>query len=496
MKNKVIIYSPFVLWSPHFETDLEIIEKHLQNGDTVSILNCSGQLPTCATNPYHKNIICSMCRSRFKKGIKWIGTNRVNVVEIYNVNDIQRQQIDGYSKMRFDSIDQIRNINIDDADIGMSAISSTVSQLREPRLDLNKHEKLIRTHLVSASIVYYSIYNHLKRDKPDLVVIFNGRYAQVRPALRVCQKMDIKTYVHERAGVLDRYSMTLNTYPHNINAIKHEIEEIYRKSELTDMQKQELAYEWYEERRNNKQQNWYSFTSRQKQNMLPEIDKVKTNLVIFNTSEEEFVATEEWLNPFYKDQNEGIVKILKSLQNNKRIKIYLRIHPNLANLNISQNEELTQISREYPELTVIPADSEISTYSLIDACDVVLTFGSTVGIEAVYRNKPSILMGRAFYEDLGGCIKPSSHDELIELLNSIDDVNSVNRIGAKTKQIAVIKYGLFNKLWGQKFLYAKPYDVENTSMAKDGKQVFIKPSIFLRLINKINSSILLSNQIG
>jgi len=60
----------------------------------------------------------------------------------------------------------------------------------------------------------------------------------------------------------------------------------------------------------------------------------------------------------------------------------------------------------------------VDSYDIVSAADVVLTFGSTIGIEAAYYGKPSILLGRAVYEDLGSCYVPSSHDELMKLLSS------------------------------------------------------------------------------
>ena len=60
--------------------------------------------------------------------------------------------------------------------------------------------------------------------------------------------------------------------------------------------------------------------------------------------------------------------------------------------------------------------SSISSYALLDACNTALSFGSTMGVEAVYAGKPSILVGRCVYERLGSFYTPQSHDEVVSLL--------------------------------------------------------------------------------
>jgi hypothetical protein len=92
------------------------------------------------------------------------------------------------------------------------------------------------------------------------------------------------------------------------------------------------------------------------------------------------------------------------------------MHPNLRKVD---NEDVREVLRlTAPFLTVIPPDSPVSTYALLESADRVLTFGSSAGIEAVYWGTPSILAGHSLYRELGGTYNPASHDELVTLLKS------------------------------------------------------------------------------
>ena len=89
---------------------------------------------------------------------------------------------------------------------------------------------------------------------------------------------------------------------------------------------------------------------------------------------------------------------------------------------------------------------------MLDASDVVLTFGSTIGIEATYRGKPSILAGHAFYEHFDSTYKVSSHADVMRLIQS--------DLSAKPEQGALM-YGHYMRTRGIDFEYWKARDFKN-----------------------------------
>lgn len=94
----------------------------------------------------------------------------------------------------------------------------------------------------------------------------------------------------------------------------------------------------------------------------------------------------------------------------------MRVHPNLAGTQQSYLDLLSSLN--HSKFIVIPAESKISTYSLLFKCDKVITFGSSVGVEATYWGKPSILLGTCFYKHLDVAYMPETTDHLLELLES------------------------------------------------------------------------------
>jgi len=481
MNKTVVIYSPFAVWPLHFETDLELAYDHILHNDKVIILQCNGILPICEPNPNHYWETCLKCKSRFKSGIKWLGKNNIICLDLLNLNDSQNKEIGRINSASFQTVEDIRKYRIDNADIGLSALTSTVTFLHDPEPDLNTHKNILLRNVQTAAIVYYSIFNNLSTIKPDKFILYNGRYSPLRPALRAGLKLHIKTYVHERAGIKNKYSLYLNTYPHDLENQKRIIQFINSTSDIDFTEKRNIALSWYEERLKGVQQNWYSYISNQKPGKIPRDfppDKIK--IAFFINSEDEFVAFEEWKNPFYRNQNEGLERILNDLYLDKRFKFYLRIHPSLANVDNTQTKELRRIAQEFKPLIIIDPDSDISTYSLAQNCDIIISFGSTVGIEAMYLNTPSILMGRALYEDLGGVIKPAYHAELIEILKGFAANKTFPRTEDREK--ALVDYGFYQKSFGHPFRHTKMYNLFKVSMTKNGSEYFVKSSILIRVL--------------
>ena len=433
---------PFCDWTSHLATDLEIAAKHIAKGDEVHIIQCSGDLPSCEANPNHFKLRCTICKSKRNKGLALINFPEINRHEL-TLNDFIRD----VDLPDFSSIQELKDFQIENVDVGMTVASSLISMTRESEPNISHFSNFIHENLSTSIAIYDAIKYHLLQIKPDVFYLFNGRFVAFRPALRAAQDLGIKTFVHERAGVLERYTLIEDTYPHDIEYQKAQIEKYWNDSR-TSTEKEKLARQWFKNRKSGKSQSWYSFTKLQKKGNLPDgFDSSIRNIVIYVSSEDEFEAVGGWQNPIYKNQSDAIYRIINS-NTDSNIMFYVRIHPNLKGLNNTQTRELAELKGV--NLTIIPADSKIDSYELMDACEKVITFGSTVGIESVFWGKPSILAGRSLYEGLKGCYIPKDNNEMTKLINS--HLYPLSNLGA-------LKYGYWQSIAGISYIYYKPESI-------------------------------------
>jgi len=471
-RKEILIFNPYAIWSYHLAIDLEIIKKHLDAGDSITVLTCNEDLSSCIINPLHDLLTCQICIAGRTQGFKLLGfTNDVKFLNVVSLSQNDEQLLATFPKY-VSNLRELKSLNIESFDIGLCVAGDLITYLREPYPNPKKHKEFVKNNIESSLKIYLSIKNHIRKIKPDKIYVFNGRFGAVRPVIRAAQLLSVDFDVHERAQVQGKYSLVNGTYPHDLSIVKSVITSSWANSNLKETDKIEMASQWFTERKSGKDQAWYSFT--QSQNEIPDfINKDKINVIIFNSSQDEFETIEGWENHLYKSQNQGIFKLAHALQNDKSIDVYLRIHPNLRHVDNSQTKPLSRLKNRYQNFHIIDADSPVNSYELMDIADCIITFGSTMGIEAAFFKKPSLLVGRSSYEHLDACTIIQSHQELLDVIMNKkfglpDEIKDRRKYNAS-------KYGFYMKTDGINLEIFKQ-DGVNRMIFKDGKSLDEFPS--------------------
>lgn len=419
---KVLFYFYPAVEYIHFAIRTELVLQHIKNGDDVHFLfyeeYTEEEKKKDAFTPY-------VLPAEDASGLINIPVNKRHFVKFDNSLPENIPE--------FETIDDLKNFMIEDIDIGSAVASTLITRLDEPKPQLKNYKHMIHPMIKNACSLYKSVYETLGSIKPDLFYIFNGRHYYNRPALRAAQKLKTETIVYDKPQQkCYKYIYSMNILSHEIEEIKKQIENCWETYETVE-ERERIAKSWFTEKREGNDN--LSFTKEQTKSKLPDnFDENRMNIGIFNSTESEYEAIPSWKHDVFGEQNVILKKILESV-NDSNIHFYLRMHPNLKNIQNSQIQEIN--SFKYPNLTVIPPESDIDSYSLIDSCSKVVVFRSTIGIEAAYSGKPVILAGRSKYEDLGGCYKPQSYYELTELIEKKElEPLSDNQ---------ALKFGYYNK---------------------------------------------------
>jgi hypothetical protein len=440
----VAVFSSHLLLASHYETELEIILSHQKKGDQVTHLVCNKELPSCDTNPYHTQEACERCVSKRLNGVKLLDLG-LQERSFFFLTKEDKKRIAELPKT-FSSIKDLQSLWIDNYEIGYSIASSIISLNRNPNPDLEP--RLIERYIISCAGVYFSMINYLKANPTDLVYTFNGRFSHTKAVLRACNKMEITCNLHERGNSLNHYSLFKDIGIHDLKNTHRLIEESWNNADPKI--REQIATDWYTTRIGGKMQNWFSFLADQVIELPDNWDNSKHNIVICNSSEDELASLgDDWKNVIYKNQLEGITRIVQDTTDVKNIHIYLRIHPHLAKV---KNEDVLKLSSmQAPHLTVIPATSKLSTYHLVNNSNVTLTFGSTIGMEATFLRKPSVCAGKSFYYYLNGAYNPTTHEEVLGLL--------IQNLEPKPLDEA-LKFAYFFATFGVQFIHYKPIDFD------------------------------------
>lgn len=424
----------------HQATETELMMRRKEQGNEIFILFCNAELLTCSLNATHNLIGCALCQQRARSLADRVG------VPMKNRFFMDRRLFPAsFPKPIPADLTKLMDLNIGGVNVGRGAVSSTISILREYALDLNgPHRTLMELELCNAVGALLNYKRILDIIEPDEVVLFNGRHSETLPLLGLCQDRGVHFVCHERGSSPQHFQEFVNVLPHSIQFRRKVLKTLW---ESTPAKTREAgAIKWFEDKRKGASRDDRSYLDGMDIGQLPAgYDRSKHNIVIFNSSEDELWTISEWRTPLFSNQNEVVTQVLAELNGRNDVHIYVRMHPNLSVVDNQQTREL--YSLEQDNLTVIKPRDPVDSYSLCSAADVILTFASTIGIEATYWGTASVLYGRSFYEGEEAVYEPQSFDQLISTLTTL---------GLPPKPRAnAYKYGYFVSHYGETYRYAE-----------------------------------------
>lgn len=417
---KVMIFGPVGLNAYHFETELELAQRHLDGGDEVTWVRCVGLLPACDWNRKHDLGACLVCTSIAHRGRSLL-SRPVAIRSLPELSASDRAIV--AATPRPQTLDDLRALTVGASsgdsfaafDLGLGVLSSLVSLFRDPKPDVMRHQALVHDLLVASHGVYRSMLRLLETERPDRVYLFNGRFALQRAAMRACEARQVCFLTHERGRDYQHFELYENHLPHDPDRFYDRAIDAWTAADATA--RDAVARRYFEDRAAGLQQSWFSFTAEQRAGLLPPgFNPRQRNMAVFISSEDEFVAISDlWRHELYRDQQDGIERLAADLMQHKDIHLVVRVHPNLRGLDNTQTRGLRTLAR-WPNLTLVPAESEVSSYAIMRACEKTISFGSTMGIEAVFWGYPSIVLGPSFYRRFEGPCRPRSHEEALRLV--------------------------------------------------------------------------------
>jgi hypothetical protein len=451
--------------SPILEIELELIKERLNQGDKITLYNCNDKLPTCFFNNSRVQTVCNVCKKNFITGL-----NSLNIKNKINIKDLDLSKISTkeFNIKKYNFYTDVKNFTYKGSNLGYGIVSSLVSKYSDHKL-INVPESVLEREIMLSIKIYDFFIKELMVFKPDQIYFFNGRITESHAIREVCKKLNINYFTYENPFVRkDRFSI------HDLNFINSK--------KVIQFIKSFKSYEALEKILN-KLKNLVSpfharqLLKRQIKNLLPKnFDKNKRNIVIFNSSMDEFESIPNLQHKIYQpDNNFGIKKILHDFRKYKEFFFYIRVHPGLNRVSqkISQINDVLKLEDTYSNVKIIRSYEKIDSYQLLQVCEKTLTFGSTIGAEATYWGKPSIVLNNSYYDNLNCVYTPRNHNQVIKLIKK-------KNLKPKKKTNSY-KYFIFYFFYGNKF---KHFQINKSGLlCYKGKM--IRAEKYFILLNKI-----------
>ena len=344
----------------------------------------------------------------------------------------------------FNNIQELKDYTYQGYKLGMCAASSIISLVRDHKLNTKTYTHKINRELKNTIDILTTIDNYNKELSPELVYVFNGRMSVYAPIVLFCKENHINFKTFEFSFSFYKYHLLTNEIPHNRTYRTKRMIELWNDATIPANEKQKIGISFFENQRGGVSTVEKSYIGLQNKELDKELLQGKEVITFFNSSIDEFAAVPGWEDYIYifEDETKAIEEICLHYINDETKIFILRIHPNLKFVDNTQNRQLLRL-KTLKNLIIIEAHSPIRSYSLLDASNKVITFGSTIGVEACYYEKPVICLGLSFYEHLDVAYIPKNKEELYSYIDN-------KHLIAKPKENA-LPYGYWFNSFGEPY---------------------------------------------
>lgn len=198
------------------------------------------------------------------------------------------------------------------------------------------------------------------------------------------------------------------------------------------------------------------------------LSSFKKNYLFICTTDYEHQAIANDIKKFYinkkwSDQFEAIKTIVNIIKKKNDSVLYIKSHPNFDNTTELHNKILN-ISRD--NIVYLPPNKKIDTLHLINNCNLVFSFGSSLELYSVYKKKRVISFFKAWWSRFNFILYPKNSQDLKNLINySEQNIQMKNTKNYNLLKVCFfiasngIKYKLFKPLGHSRgFFYCKKFN--------------------------------------
>ena len=480
-KNTLFKISP-PIW-PIFEVEIEMIKKEIEKKNQVTLITCDGNKKFCVANENMNKIKCSYCKKRLKDGLNFI--KKFHKEKITTLNESQKYELNAKlskSIKKLKTKDDLIKMKYKTIDVGSSIFSTLSTQFNNENFSILKNKQLIIEILNQSVCSFENFKEVLKKKVFHKILIFNGRIYNYRALLRYSQKYKLNSYCYDYSYFShEKYLIKKNDFTQNLNTRAKEIFSLHKKRRGTINEKILIKNGtfFFKNRLKKKNSGPFPVFNAVQQKVLPkEYSKKKINISIYPSSDiESSLVTDSIKRFFYKDQLTAIKKILGEFSDNQNIFFWIRLHPNSIN-DFENTKNFINLEKNFLNLKVIKPLSDISTYELVKNSNLVITFGSTIGIESVFLKKNVINLGPSAYQEFKLDYQPSNHFETIKIISKLilnkkfNDKLHLNSIYAADAMVEQ----------GERLTYLKRKDIFNSYFLINGKKFKFQKFDFIYFI--------------
>ncbi len=269
--------------------------------------------------------------------------------------------------------------------------------LKNPLYEKNQKNKKLFEKIQKRNLNFaIKFKSFVKKNKFDNYIIDSGSWAEYGVAFTILQELG-KTitcygYKNDKKSIM----ISKNTPFNNLN-----VDEAWKKMKNNCIRKSSFTIEKISKKKFYKKDVFLNFHTEdplKKQKIYKKLFLKKNNytiLILTNLAFDTTVLTKK-TNYLFKSHFDWLKKTIDFLGTKNNCNIIIRPHPaeKLTNCNMSCERYINNyLDKLRDNFIVLPSQTSINTYGLIDIADLGLVYSSDIGWEMVLKNKPVISGG-------------------------------------------------------------------------------------------------------
>lgn len=301
-----------------------------------------------------------------------------------------------------------------------------------------------RRWVEQAALSYMWVYDQtqqlIRERGVSAIVLYNGRFTHDQAAASAAAALGVKVLYYDAGGMETGFDLTTHSM-HDWEQLQDRM--MHMASEWDQELVASVGSQWFENRQNHSEPGIELFVGMQEHGYIGELPQAKNLVVFFSSSGDEIAELDLDWNQFFHSQENALFTLSQVCKELEDTKLVVRTHPHMR---IKPQRDLQDWNKAVNGASVdfhIGPESTVDSYELMRQADVVVTYGSTSGVEAAYIGKPVLVLGPSAYNKLGCAHEVSDRDHMRELIENPPTPNSS----------AALAYGLMMQRRGFNFAH-------------------------------------------
>jgi hypothetical protein len=261
----------------------------------------------------------------------------------------------------------------------------------------------------SFAYVFDQVTELITRREITVVALYNGRFLHDRAVAAAAQQLGIPLLNYDLGGNQTNFDLTIDD-THDWEALQRRMLSLYEHWDPAE--RDALGSSWFLERTQHLDPTNSKFVESQKIGSMINIPKDKKIVVYFSSSGDEIIELDLNWDAYFGGQENALRLLSKICSEDPDIFLVVRSHPHKRHKPANDVKDwIAAVEEASPDIHLDP-HSDVDSYALMRRADVVVTYGSTSGIEAAFAGKPVAVMGPSAYNILGAASAVTNEDEL------------------------------------------------------------------------------------